>query len=164
MGKKPVKTAAISQFVASWSMASRCIRLVFGLIVFVGDRLLWRLSGRNCPGSCVIVNYHVMRQDCVGRFSKQLDALQRIAKTISAVKKVTFEPGGRYVGITFDDAFCSFVKYALPELVRRNIPATLFVPTGYLGRKAAWVDYGGENPVSEEVVSVVELKELRSTT
>jgi peptidoglycan/xylan/chitin deacetylase (PgdA/CDA1 family) len=36
----------------------------------------------------------------------------------------------------------------------------LFVPTGYLGRKSTWFDYGSINPVGEDVVSADELKYL----
>lgn len=45
-----------------------------------------------------------------------------------------------YVTITFDDAYENFYQYAYPELVKRNLPATLFVPTEFVGNHNSW-DY-----------------------
>ena len=70
------------------------------------------------------------------------------------------EKGRRYVAVTVDDVFQSFVANGLPELCRRNIPVTLFPPTGYLGRISAWTDYGGVNKVGETVVSADGLKQI----
>lgn len=41
---------------------------------------------------------------------------------------------------TFDDAYRGTVRYALPHLVERGIPATLFVSPGLLGGGAFWWD------------------------
>lgn len=38
----------------------------------------------------------------------------------------------RTVAITFDDAFSSVKRYAMPILARYGLPATVFVPTGYM--------------------------------
>jgi peptidoglycan/xylan/chitin deacetylase (PgdA/CDA1 family) len=92
-----------------------------------------------------------------------MSVLRDLARPISLSSVEAFEPGIRYVSITFDDAFRSFKKWAMPELVRRRVPVMLFVPTGYLGKKSAWFDYGGENPVGEEVMSMEELKEVAAS-
>jgi len=44
------------------------------------------------------------------------------------------------VAITFDDAYVGTLREALPELVRRSLPATVFVPTGLVGGGAFWWD------------------------
>ena len=47
-------------------------------------------------------------------------------------------PGRRYSAITFDDGFETTIDNAIPELQQREIPATIFLTTGYLGRCADW--------------------------
>jgi peptidoglycan/xylan/chitin deacetylase (PgdA/CDA1 family) len=44
----------------------------------------------------------------------------------------------RKVIVTFDDAFVDFLEYALPVLAEFQIPATVFVPTGLVGRFNEW--------------------------
>lgn len=43
-------------------------------------------------------------------------------------------PGPREVAITFDDGYADCLRYAMPELVERNLPATFFVCPGLLGQ------------------------------
>jgi peptidoglycan/xylan/chitin deacetylase (PgdA/CDA1 family) len=42
------------------------------------------------------------------------------------------------VAVSFDDGYDDFVANALPELVRLNIPVTIFVTTGYEGKPFWW--------------------------
>ncbi len=51
------------------------------------------------------------------------------------------------VSITFDDAYCSVLEYALPALRRLGWPATVFAPTEYVasGRPMTWLGEGYEN-------------------
>jgi peptidoglycan/xylan/chitin deacetylase (PgdA/CDA1 family) len=44
----------------------------------------------------------------------------------------------RSVIVTFDDAFTDFRDHAYPILAELGVPATLFVPTGYIGRSNLW--------------------------
>ncbi len=43
--------------------------------------------------------------------------------------------------LTFDDGWLDFYRYAYPILVKNNIPATVFLPTKYIGtKKRFWTD------------------------
>lgn len=54
--------------------------------------------------------------------------------------------------ITFDDAYRGAVTLALPELVRRGIPATVFVSPGLLGASSTWWDELAEaDGLTEEI-------------
>lgn len=45
------------------------------------------------------------------------------------------------VGVTFDDAYLDNLVNGKPALVQHNVPGTVFVPTGYIGRKVLfWWD------------------------
>ena len=142
-------------------MTDRLIILLVSSIFGIYDFLTSSLGVRR-PGSCVVINYHSISEEGKSRFSKQLDLLVRLARPIPAGKEFAFEKNQRYVAITVDDVFCSFVLNGLPELCRRNIPVMLFPPAGYLGQKSSWNDYGGVNKVGETVVSTDDLKQIAS--
>jgi peptidoglycan/xylan/chitin deacetylase (PgdA/CDA1 family) len=69
-----------------------------------------------------------------------MDDLLRLAKPIAINEIGTLKPCGRYCAITFDDGFICIRDNALPELSKRNIPATMFVPSGCLGQQPPWLD------------------------
>jgi peptidoglycan/xylan/chitin deacetylase (PgdA/CDA1 family) len=47
--------------------------------------------------------------------------------------------GRSAVTITIDDGLADAAEYACPALARHGLPATLFVPTGYVGATAGWL-------------------------
>lgn len=144
-------------------MIPRLIKLLISCVVFCRDYVVRIFDRGRAPGTCVVINYHTLDEQNAPRFVRQMDVLQDLATPISLSSMGALEPGVRYVSITFDDAFRSFKKWAMPELARRRVPVMVFVPTGYLGKKSAWFDYGGENPVGEEVMSMEELKEIAAS-
>lgn len=135
-------------------------RQIISSVVGAADSVARVVRGSRMAGSCVVINYHSIAAESRAQFGRQLDLLLQWAKPISAVHEQALERGVRYVAITVDDLFCSFVQNGLPELIARKIPVTVFVPTGYLGRKSAWEDYGGENKVGEEVASAEDLRRM----
>ncbi|HEU4630961.1 MAG TPA: polysaccharide deacetylase family protein [Gemmatimonadaceae bacterium] len=52
------------------------------------------------------------------------------------------EGGDSAVALTFDDAFANFATHAAPLLAEHAFPATLFVPTGFVGGRNAWAGTG----------------------
>ncbi|MGO8697122.1 MAG: polysaccharide deacetylase family protein [Limisphaerales bacterium] len=137
------------------------IRLVISLGLAVEDALAgWLPAGRQSAGTCVVINYHSISGESKSRFGKQLDMLLRLAIPLPAGRKSPLEKGRRYVAVTVDDVFQSFLANGLPELCQRKIPVTLFPPTGYLGRNSSWDDYGGENKVGEAVASADDLRQI----
>jgi len=67
-------------------------------------------------------------------FRWQLAALLDAGLRVVPLSDVVHVPGS--VAITFDDGHRNFLDHALPVLVERKIPATLFVVSGYCGRAA----------------------------
>lgn len=59
----------------------------------------------------------------------------------------------RPVLLTFDDAYVNNLQLALPLLLQYKMPATLFVPTAYIGKTNAW-DQG-----QEPLMSIAQLQE-----
>jgi len=53
---------------------------------------------------------------------------------------------GPVCALTFDDGWQDFFKFALPVLMRNQVPATVFLPTGYIGTSDwFWTDRLGKN-------------------
>jgi peptidoglycan/xylan/chitin deacetylase (PgdA/CDA1 family) len=75
-------------------------------------------------------------------FDEQLEVLHRCACPISLRELVQRLRDGnlprRSVSLTFDDGYADNLYYAKPLLERYQIPATVFVATGYVGREFWW--------------------------
>jgi peptidoglycan/xylan/chitin deacetylase (PgdA/CDA1 family) len=52
----------------------------------------------------------------------------------------------RAVALTFDDAYEDFADHALPILEEIGVPASLFVPTGFIGKTNLWDSAQAELP------------------
>jgi peptidoglycan/xylan/chitin deacetylase (PgdA/CDA1 family) len=77
----------------------------------------------------------------VARFVEQLDLLA-VTHEVVTLESVLSDPGrpsGRpRVVVTFDDAYLGALTIAIPELVRRGMPATVFVAPALLGGYTWW--------------------------
>lgn len=85
-----------------------------------------------------------------GSFLEQLDYLDAAGyQPVTAVSLAMAYRAGRPlpaqpVVLTFDDGFADFADTILPALLARRFRATLYVPTGYVGRTARWLRSCGE--------------------
>jgi peptidoglycan/xylan/chitin deacetylase (PgdA/CDA1 family) len=91
-----------------------------------------------------------------------MDELIRWAKPVRADTRDSLQVGVHHVAITFDDAFQSVAENAIPELIQRGIPSTIFVPTGNLGQHPEW-DIEIDHPDRHEIVMTADqLRDLPS--
>ena len=124
-------------------------------------RLLRRLTGKEIPASCVILYYHSIRAEHRERFASQMDKLVELTKPIKIDPVPPLSPGLMYSAVTFDDAFENIFDNALPELFKRNIPATVFVPVDLLGQQATWWPIGARER-QERISTAERLRQLPS--
>jgi peptidoglycan/xylan/chitin deacetylase (PgdA/CDA1 family) len=75
-------------------------------------------------------------------FALQMDDLLRFTKPIKINEISSFKPSGQYAAVTFDDGFTCVLDNALPELSKRDISATLFVPSACIGKQPPWLKEG----------------------
>jgi peptidoglycan/xylan/chitin deacetylase (PgdA/CDA1 family) len=122
-------------------VAFRAIKLCISM-VFLGCVSFWRglvrLFGRPAPGTCSVLYYHSVPAQHRHAFAKQVEMIVRLTKPVSADDVLTLVPGMRHTAVTFDDAFGDVIENAVPELVKRRVPAVIFVTTGVLGQVASW--------------------------
>src|SRR5262245_33350534 len=73
------------------------------------------------------------------RFSEQMEALRMTAHPCTLAELVRAHQAGRLpdsaVAVTFDDGYLDNLTNAKPILARCDIPATVFVCSGSIGRK-----------------------------
>ena len=100
-------------------------------------RAIARAVGFDVPPDLIVLYYHDVPPESRAGFARQMDRLKQRATVVSADWR-----GGNVKGpvcaITFDDAFVSAIDNALPELAKRQLPCTMFVPAGPLGRRPDW--------------------------
>lgn len=119
----------------------RHLKVFVSLGFFVAARVHdWalRVLGFGRP-RLVILSYHAVPAESRHRFARQLDLARAGACAVVAADfSGPARSGQLLVAITFDDAFTSVVDNALPELAARGMPATIFTPSGMLGRSPTW--------------------------
>jgi peptidoglycan/xylan/chitin deacetylase (PgdA/CDA1 family) len=141
----------------------RLLKLAISLVVRCCDvarASFLKLAGRKPAPICVVLYYHGIDAAERPRFARQLDQLLRHTRPLDAALREPLNGKPNYSVMTFDDGFISVVQNALPELEQRRIPATIFIPTGSLGGKPAWIHNPAARGFREQVVSVTELAAL----
>jgi peptidoglycan/xylan/chitin deacetylase (PgdA/CDA1 family) len=86
------------------------------------------------------------------RFRAQLEMMLEAGFRFTTVAKLAQEAGeghpppGRAV-VSFDDAMRNNFTIALPLLQELGLPATVYVPTGWLGGRSPWIGPGGDGAI-----------------
>jgi len=145
-------------------MNKRVIKLIISCVFYALDWLLMLIIGSKHSDTCVVLYYHSVNKDQRSKFACQMDKIVRFAKPISADLKGAFEKRTHYVAVTFDDGFVSVIDNALPELTKRNISSTVFVPTGYLGKRPGWINKDDHDSHPEVVVNKDQLIDLKNNS
>ncbi len=101
---------------------------------------VWDLGARMVRPApkLTILYYHAVAPELAAAFDAQMAYLKRTANVVGADHTGPLASDRPNVAVTFDDAFRSVRENALPALIRHQIPAAIFVPTGYLGRTPGW--------------------------
>jgi len=139
----------------------RIIKLIIS-ICFQSVSWLWalmrKLLGKKSNTTCVVLCYHGVKREMRGAFQRQMEDLLRLARPIAGGSKESLAEGAHHVMLTFDDAFASVAENAVPCLVEKQIPATIFIPSGYLGREPGWHSYHEGDYGSERVMTAEQLR------
>lgn len=139
------------------------VQLAVSCGVFLLDEaatLLRRIANARRPPRCVVLYYHSIPAGLRTEFARQMETLLRHAQPISAATTSALSDGGRYVIVTFDDAFENVFENAVPELTARRIPAAIFVVTGCIGRPASWMEAASGSHEPLRTMSVEQLLKL----
>lgn len=150
------------------AITERGVKVTISMLWYAGSELsrnLQRLAGRSPSARFNVLYYHEVPDEARSRFARQMQALSRGTTVVRAAHAGPLPDAGSYVAITFDDAFNSVRTNAVPELLSRGFPATIFVPVDCLGKNPGWeIDNGVDDRVmtGDELRSLPELIELGS--
>ena len=140
----------------------RVIKLAIALIFYILNkvyRIILIFFGKIISPTLVILTYHPVKKEDSEKFINQMDALLKAGRPVS-LSEAYYDDYN--IAVTFDDGFQSVLFNALPILRERNIPATIFVPTGSLGKKPEWINSPHHDFADETVLSEEQLKTLPS--
>ena len=137
----------------------RCLKLLISLAVHIYD-VSCRALGLHRAPHCVVLYYHAVPAQHRERFARQLDLLLALARPLPSGLSAELAPGRPYAMVTFDDGFVSVKENAAPELARRQIPWTIFVPSGCLGQTPAWLRNAPAAAHHDRVMTREELRAL----
>jgi peptidoglycan/xylan/chitin deacetylase (PgdA/CDA1 family) len=139
---------------------SRIIKLVLSCVVYAAtemSRAARRLVGIATPPITTVLCYHHTFDHERTRFARQLDHLLRWCEPVPANITDQLAAGRRYVALTADDGWLSFLRNAVPEILSRRIPITIFLITGRLGEAI-------EPDKADRLVTLAELATVTSPT
>jgi peptidoglycan/xylan/chitin deacetylase (PgdA/CDA1 family) len=89
-----------------------------------------------------------------------MDTLLKIGYPLSLDAQLPALNNRNFISVTFDDGYQSVLQNALPILYEKNIPVTIFVPTGFLGKKAEWIRNPNHPYYNEIVLTEKQLEAL----
>lgn len=144
-------------------MISRITKLIIALLFYAVQKVyifICSLLGEKISSTLVILTYHPIKTANNKRFEKQMDMLLNTGQPVSLNNNISALPSRYNIAVTFDDAYQSVLQNALPILRTKNIPATIFVPTGCLGKKPKWIKNSNHNYANESVLTEAQLKAL----
>lgn len=119
----------------------------------------WHLGAPFRPRRLTILYYHAVSASEADGFARQMAHLARHTALYWADHHGPIDPRRPAVAVTFDDAFRSVREHALPALQTSGVPATIFVPSGYMGSPPGWSMETGRD-AHEVVMSAEELRSL----
>jgi peptidoglycan/xylan/chitin deacetylase (PgdA/CDA1 family) len=90
-------------------------------------------------------------------FRRQMERLAENGTPVVPLAEVTKTPGS--VALTFDDGYANFLAHALPALQKHGFPATVFIVSGYCGKRNDW-PFQDRCVPSLEIMGWNELSEL----
>jgi peptidoglycan/xylan/chitin deacetylase (PgdA/CDA1 family) len=123
-------------------MTLRVIKLVISIFYYFFYKvysLLYRLINGKYPKNVVVLTYHSIKKKDTKEFEKQMSEIIKSGQAISVDLLDEIVDGGKYFLVTFDDGYQCLLKYAIPVLQKKNIPAIIFITTGYLGKCPGWI-------------------------
>lgn len=120
------------------------------------------LGGRIGRGGVVVLCYHGVAREYRKSFARQMSSIARRSVSLADLcKAASYRFGARpRVCVTFDDAFENLLENAVPVLEELEVPATVFVVPGSLGRRPTWRMSPGHPEAKERLMDEAQIRSL----
>jgi peptidoglycan/xylan/chitin deacetylase (PgdA/CDA1 family) len=120
------------------------------------------MMGKRPLATIVVLYYHAVLPEQRAQFARQLETIINLAKPIPTDVADPLNTDAHYVAVTFDDGFENILENALPELEKRGVPSTLFIPTELLGQYPPWLTTAADQNRYGKLMSANQLRRLPS--
>ncbi len=107
----------------------------------------------------VVLMYHSVKSEQRSQFERHLNEILKLGHVVSADTN-SLNNLKNNIAVTFDDGFQNILNNALPLMQQKKIPATIFIPTGYLGKKPGWINNPLDSNANELLMTEEQLKAL----
>ncbi len=109
-----------------------------------------------------IFYFHSVYKENRRRFEEQIKFIKKNASPINLAEDKELKPNKKYFSLTFDDGFQNLLDNVIPFLKKENLPATIFIPTDYIGKQPKWLISSEiyEKDKSEFIMTEVQIKNL----
>lgn len=111
----------------------------------------------------IILLYHGIPKEYKVQFQKQLGMILKFSCPVPADYIKEKANRKRYVAITFDDGHRNIFQNVFPEIEKKKIPITLFIPTGFLDNHPGWYSKERDYDEGMHVMSTKELNEMNQS-
>jgi len=97
------------------------------------------LYGSKRKNRVIILMYHAINKKHLPEFKRQVERMKKIGRIIPLNQLDSSPEGEKAFAITFDDGFRSTVENGLSFLREKDVPSTIFIPSGCMGKGPHWV-------------------------
>jgi len=108
----------------------------------------------------VVLYYHSVLENQKDKFIRQLNYLSNKYTFVSLSSHDEPPSNKKLISITFDDGLLSVLENALPELKKREIPATVFIPAAYINCYPKWEQKRQEIEYEDRILNREEIQRL----
>ena len=141
-------------------MIIRFVKIFISVLYIFFKKILFFLFRIPDNQQCVVIYYHSVLKKEKERFIRQLNYLSNKYSFISLNSLNTKTSKKSLISITFDDGLSSILKNALPELKKREIPTTIFIPAAKIGSYPNWEQKDQEIYSEDRILNRDEIKIL----
>jgi len=113
----------------------------------------------------IVLCYHGVTDTQKLNFFKQMAILQyRVVASTDLAYPYDHEIRHLPVCLTFDDAFGNLLSNVIPAITKLQIPITIFIPTGSLGKTPSWLQNSEHADGQEMVMSAAQIVTLKENS
>lgn len=141
-------------------MIIRFTKFLISVIYFLFMKISFILFTDPSNQKCVVLYYHSVLDKEKERFIRQVNYLSNKYCFVSIKSLNTITSKKNLISITFDDGLSSILRNALPVLIKRKIPTTIFIPAATIGKYPKWEQKRQEIYYDDRILNRDEIKEL----
>jgi peptidoglycan/xylan/chitin deacetylase (PgdA/CDA1 family) len=114
-------------------MIIRLLKILISVLYLITKKITAVFGKTQDSQRCVVLYYHSVLESEKEKFIRQINYLSNKYYFVSVNSPNVITSKKNLISITFDDGLSSILKNALPELINRKIPTTIFIPAAKVG-------------------------------